>query len=105
MKCPKCKGIGAVQIAPNVRDIIKCDYCNGKGEIESSEAKQMRLNYLQKCSVVELSEIISLIARSCYACGEDVTAKPCPFSYCLLADLGAEAWLKEINNGINKSYY
>lgn len=29
-KCKYCKGTGYIQIAPNVRGIKKCPYCNGK---------------------------------------------------------------------------
>jgi DnaJ-class molecular chaperone len=29
--CPKCNGTGLVQIAPNVRGLKKCPFCNGYG--------------------------------------------------------------------------
>lgn len=29
-KCNHCKGTGLVQIAPNVRGLKKCPFCNGK---------------------------------------------------------------------------
>jgi DnaJ-class molecular chaperone len=30
-KCNYCKDKGMIQIAPNVRGIKKCPFCNGKG--------------------------------------------------------------------------
>ena len=30
-KCKNCKGKGLVQIAPNVKGLKECPYCNGKG--------------------------------------------------------------------------
>lgn len=32
-KCKSCKGKGLIQIAPNVKGLKKCPYCNGTGII------------------------------------------------------------------------
>ena len=34
IKCKHCKGTGIVQIAPNVRGLKVCPYCNGKKKIK-----------------------------------------------------------------------
>lgn len=31
-KCKHCNGKGAVQIAPNIRGLTKCPFCNGTGK-------------------------------------------------------------------------
>jgi DnaJ-class molecular chaperone len=39
-KCKNCKGTGFVQIAPNVRGIKKCPFCNGNGHLSEENIKK-----------------------------------------------------------------
>lgn len=34
IKCKQCKGTGIIQIAPNVRGLKVCPYCNGEKKIK-----------------------------------------------------------------------
>ena len=68
--------------------------CTYSGECENLEPLTHQ-EYIQTCSTEELAEVISDIARSCYECGKNPMENFCYFGHCLLADMGAEVWLKE----------
>lgn len=41
--CPKCNGIGWVQIAPGVRGITRCPVCNGRKDPKKSDEHLVRI--------------------------------------------------------------
>ena len=52
MKCPKCDGRGAVQIAPNVKGLKRCPVCGGSGKItEYDGLRKFWCDY--KCEVCD----------------------------------------------------
>ena len=88
MKCPYCHGKGSRHVVDQA--LKTCLYCQGTGKIKPTHQE-----YIQNCNTEELAEVISDIARSCYECGKNPMKNFCYFGHCLLADMGAEVWLKE----------
>ena len=87
LRCEECHGKGKVSIDWHS---YKCGVCDGTGKKELTNQL-----YIQNCTIEELAEVISNIARSCYECGKNPMKNFCYFGHCLLADMGAEVWLKE----------
>ena len=56
MKCPKCNGRGAVQIAPNVKGLKRCPVCDGSGEV--SQILQTNEEWLRSATFEELAGAI-----------------------------------------------
>lgn len=56
MKCPKCNGRGAVQIAPNVKGLKRCPVCDGSGEV--SQKPQTNEEWLRNLSFNEFARVL-----------------------------------------------
>ena len=100
MKCPRCGGKGKV-LYPGVADYyVKCNKCNGTGEVEQTNEE-----WLDRKSTKEKAEWLFKLTYKCYWCGREYTArslslyneKECPFKKCMKDKKDFEKWLKEIH--------
>lgn len=99
---------------------MKCEYCNGKGEIindalrwtscpvcgGTGEVEQTNEEWLDGKSTKEKAEWLFKLTYNCYWCGREYTArslslyneKECPFKKCMKDKKDFEKWLKEKHN-------
>lgn len=85
MKCPRCGGKGKV-LYPGVADYyVKCNKCDGTGEVEQTEQE-----YIQTCNTEQLAELIALI------CGSNILRVWRIMYHCADSDVDAvKMWLKQ----------